>query len=137
MDSLTPQERSARMARIHGRDTGPELVVRRRLHAMGYRYRLHARDLPGKPDLVFASRRAVVFVHGCFWHRHNDPSCKRARLPKSHLDFWLPKLETNRERDARNIAILEGMGWRVFTAWECEIEKMDTLAARLKFFLSA
>lgn len=124
------------MSRIQGHDTGPELVVRRRLHAMGYRYRLHSRDLPGKPDLVFPSRRAVVFVHGCFWHRHSDPACRLARLPKSRLDFWVPKLERNVQRDARNIVALEGMGWRAFTAWECEVSKIDILMPRLTFFLA-
>ncbi|MEZ5939294.1 MAG: DNA mismatch endonuclease Vsr [Hyphomonadaceae bacterium] len=136
MDTLSASERSKRMSLVRGRDTGPELVVRRRLHALGYRYRLHARELPGKPDLVFPSRRAVVFVHGCFWHRHPDPTCKLARLPKSRLDFWLPKLETNRERDNRNVAALEGLGWRVFIAWECEVARIDSLLPRLTMFLN-
>lgn len=123
------------MSRIRGRDTGPELAIRRRLHALGYRYRLHGRALPGKPDLVFRSRRAVIFVHGCFWHRHPDPACRLARLPKSRLDFWRAKLETNRERDLRHVEALEGAGWKVFTVWECQLAEMDGLLNRLVAFL--
>src|SRR5664279_1164504 len=102
VDTLTKAERSARMARIRGKDTGTELVVRSLIHSLGYRYRLHAKSLPGRPDLVFRKRRKVVFVHGCFWHRHDDPGCKLARLPKSRLEFWVPKLEGNRDRDRTN-----------------------------------
>lgn len=119
VDTLSPKERSARMALIRGRDTKPEMRVRKALHAAGLRYRLHAK-LPGKPDLIFPSRRIVVLVHGCFWHRHPDPSCKLARLPKSRLDFWLPKLEGNARRDLEKRTTLEALGWRVITVWECE-----------------
>src|SRR5690242_6390833 len=101
-DTLTKLERSERMARIRGRDTGPEWIVRKLVFSLGYRYRLHGKGLPGRPDLVFASRRAVIFVHGCFWHRHGSKSCRLARLPKSRLAFWLPKLEGNKARDGRN-----------------------------------
>ncbi len=120
MDTLTPGQRSERMSRVKGRDTGPELTVRRAIHKMGFRYRLHARDLPGRPDLVFARRGIAMFVHGCFWHRHPDPACKLARLPKSRLDFWLPKLEGNRARDIATIARLEALGWTVVVVWECQ-----------------
>ena len=127
-------ERSAQMARVRGRDTKPEMRVRRALHAAGLRYRLHAKGLPGRPDLVLPSRRVAVFVHGCFWHRHPDPDCKLARLPKSRLDFWLPKLEGNRARDGRNKAALEALGWKVIEVWECETkpEALSALARRIQ-----
>lgn len=120
-------DRSAQMARVRGRDTKPEMRVRRALHAVGLRFRLHAKHLPGRPDLILPSRRVVVFVHGCFWHRHPDPDCKLARLPKSRLDFWLPKLEGNRARDQRVREQLQGLGWTVIEVWECQ-----TKAAPLK-----
>lgn len=132
-DSLSPDERSRRMALIRGVDTKPEMQVRQLVHGMGYRYRLHGRNLPGKPDLVFRKRHAVVFVHGCFWHRHQG--CHLARLPKSRLDFWEPKLEANRERDARNMTELQKMGWRVLVVWECELKDIDALRSRLRRFL--
>lgn len=113
--------RSAQMALVKARDTKPEMTVRRALHAGGLRFRLHYRHLPGKPDIVLPSRRIAIFVHGCFWHRHSQPDCKLARLPKSRLDFWLPKLEGNRERDARNEAALREAGWDVRVIWECEL----------------
>lgn len=112
--------RSAQMALVRGRDTKPELRVRRALHAAGLRYRLHAGDLPGKPDLVFRGRRIALFVHGCFWHQHPDPNCKLSRMPKSKLDFWRPKLEGNRFRDEKTRSALEDRGWTVVEVWECE-----------------
>ena len=135
MDTLTPEQRSKRMSRVRGRDTKPEMLVRRLAHGMGYRYRLHRRDLPGSPDLVFPSRRKVIFVHGCFWHRHLEPDCKLARLPKSKLDFWGPKLETNRERDERNVVLLEELGWDVLVIWECQTKNRGQLQARIREFL--
>ena len=123
------------MSRVRGRDTKPEMLVRRLAHSMGYRYRLHRRDLPGLPDLVFPSRRKVILVHGCFWHRHLDPDCKLARLPKSKLDFWGPKLETNRERDERNIVLLGELGWDVLIIWECQTKNREKLQARIGEFL--
>jgi len=135
MDILTPEQRSERMSRVRGRDTKPEMLVRRLAHSMGYRYRLHRRDLPGLPDLVFPSRRKVILVHGCFWHRHLDPDCKLARLPKSKLDFWGPKLETNRERDERNIVLLGELGWDVLIIWECQTKNREKLQARIGEFL--
>lgn len=113
--------RSAQMAKIKGRDTKPEMRVRRALHAAGLRYRLHVKGLPGKPDIILPSRRIAIFVHGCFWHRHPDPSCKLARMPKSRIDFWQDKLEGNRARDERNEAALRADGWDVKVMWECEI----------------
>lgn len=126
--------RSAQMSRIRGRDTKPEMRVRRALHAAGLRYRLHAKDLPGKPDLVFRSRRIALFVHGCFWHQHPDPNCKLSRMPKSKLDFWLPKLQGNRLRDEKNRSALEAEGWTVVEVWECEIkpDHLERLIARLQ-----
>jgi DNA mismatch endonuclease (patch repair protein) len=134
-DSLMKGERSERMSRVRGRDTVPEMSVRRLVHGMGYRYRLHRRNLPGKPDLVFPSRRKIIFVHGCFWYRHPDPACKLARLPKSKLDFWLPKLERNRERDLKVQKQLVELGWEYFIIWECEVSETVLLMDKVKFFL--
>jgi len=135
MDTLSKQERSKRMSLVLGRDTKPEMRVRRLLHAFGYRYRLHRRDLPGSPDLVFGPRRKVIFIHGCYWHRHPDPNCKLARLPKSRREFWLPKLEGNRARDERNNAVLMEMGWDALEVWECETFDEEAMAKRLRGFL--
>lgn len=118
-DIFSPETRSRMMSGIRGKDTKPELQVRRALHAAGLRYRLHVRDLPGKPDIVLPRHRAVVFVHGCFWHRH--PGCRLAYTPKSNVDFWLAKLEGNAVRDAGHERTLAQAGWRVFTIWECNL----------------
>ena len=134
-DTLTPKERSERMSRIRSKDTKPEMIVRRLVYGMGYRYRLHRRNLPSIPDLVFPSRKKVIFVHGCFWHRHPDPGCKLARLPKSRLDFWKPKLEANRQRDLENIHKLSRQGWEVLVVWECEIDDKEQLENIIKSFL--
>ena len=116
-DRHTPAQRSANMARIRAEHTKPELRVRRAAHALGFRFRLHRRDLPGSPDLVFPRLRLAIFVHGCFWHQH--PGCRRAVLPASRQDYWLPKLARNRARDAAARAALEAEGWRVVELWEC------------------
>jgi DNA mismatch endonuclease, patch repair protein len=134
-DTLTAAARSERMSRVRGRDTKPELAVRRLLHRMGYRYRLHAQDLPGRPDIVFRGRRRAIFVHGCFWHRHPSSTCPLARLPKSRLDFWLPKLEGNRARDLQNVERLEALGWRVLLVWECELRDREQLKIALQRFV--
>jgi DNA mismatch endonuclease, patch repair protein len=118
MDSMTVAERSERMARIRSKDTKPELRVRQLLHRLGYRFRLHRKDLPGSPDLVFPSRRKVIFVHGCFWHAHD--ACKVANRPKSRQSFWDSKFKRNRLRDIANQKALRQHGWRVYTVWECE-----------------
>jgi DNA mismatch endonuclease (patch repair protein) len=133
MDSLTSAQRSTQMARVKSKDTGPELKVRRLVHRLGYRYRLHRNALPGTPDLVFPKRRKLIFVHGCFWHRHE--SCALARLPKSRADFWLPKLEGNKTRDARNVDSLVKMGWEVLTIWECELNDLTNVRDSLTNFL--
>ncbi|MHC6082990.1 very short patch repair endonuclease [Ralstonia solanacearum] len=135
MDSVSAARRSEIMGRVRSRDTKPELLVRRLIYAMGYRYRLHAKDLPGKPDLVFRSRRKVVFVHGCFWHRH--PGCAFARLPKSRMEFWLPKLEANRQRDIKNERALQEADWTTLIIWECELADLVKLKERIKEFLDA
>lgn len=129
MDTLSPIERSARMALVRGRDTGPELRVRRFLHASGLRYRLHRRVENARPDLVFPGRKTVVFVHGCIWHRHPDPACPLTRTPKSRIDFWTAKFAENMARDARQRAALEAAGWRVLIIWECQTNSMERLEA--------
>lgn len=135
MDTLTPEERSQRMSLVRGKDTKPELTVRRLVHGMGYRYRLHGKGLPGKPDMVFGRRRKVIFIHGCFWHRHPNPNCRLARMPKSRLDFWRTKLEHNRKRDRENQDRLRKLGWDCFVIWECELKNRDAIAKRVRRFL--
>lgn len=133
-DPFDKTKRSAVMRRVKGKDTRPEMQVRRLLHAAGYRYRLHRRDLPGTPDLAFPGRRKAVFVHGCFWHGHD---CRRgARQPKTNAGYWRAKIARNRERDARNRAALAGLGWGSLTVWECEL-KQDGLLTRLEDFLES
>ena len=127
VDRLNPDERSRNMARIRGKNTRPEMRVRRAAHALGLRFRLHRRDLPGTPDLVFPGRRIALFVNGCFWHRH--PGCPKAYTPRSRLDFWQTKFKTNLERDARNIAALTTAGWTPVVIWECETADPDQLTA--------
>ena len=136
MDILNPAERSERMGRIRARDSKPEMLVRRLIHSMGFRYRLHDRRLPGVPDVVFRTRRKAIFVHGCFWHRHPDPDCKLARMPKSRLDFWGPKLQGNRDRDLRQQAELQALGWDFLVVWECELRDKEQLQNALFEFLS-
>lgn len=124
------------MSRIRHRDTKPEMMVRRLLHAMGFRYRLHDKRLPGSPDIVFASRKKAIFVHGCFWHRHPDAGCALARMPKSRLDFWRPKLEGNRTRDVRHQSELDALGWRYLIVWECELRDKEQFRNILLAFLA-
>ena len=115
-DVLTREQRRYNMSRIRGKDTKPEMIQRRGLHAAGFRYRLHVEDLPGKPDLVFPRYRAVIFVHGCFWHGHDCPLFK---LPSTRTEFWAEKIRKNQERDRRAVQALEAANWRVMTVWEC------------------
>lgn len=133
MDILTSAQRSAHMARIRGRNTEPEMVVRRAAHALGLRFRLHRRDLPGSPDLVFPSRRRALFVHGCYWHRH--PGCRLAYSPKSNIDFWQAKFDRNVARDAQVLTALQAAGWRADVIWECETRRPETLPDRLRALL--
>lgn len=135
MDTLTPADRSAVMARVRSKNSRPELVIRKMIYGMGYRYRLHAGELPGRPDIVFRSRRKAIFVHGCFWHRHKE--CALARLPKSRLEFWIPKLEKNRQRDGQVGTLLKKMHWRILTIWECEIDNPAKVENRIRRFLNA
>ncbi|MYH17529.1 MAG: DNA mismatch endonuclease Vsr [Gemmatimonadetes bacterium] len=129
-DSLSKEQRSHNMAKIKGRDTSPELAVRRTAHRLGLRYRLHCRDLPGTPDLVFAKHQLVIFVHGCFWHRH--AGCRFAYTPKSRVKFWTEKFKQNVTRDLRNENTLISLGWRVDVIWECETHNGSTLESRLR-----
>ncbi|MGY1489016.1 very short patch repair endonuclease [Methylobacillus pratensis] len=135
MDNINPIRRSEIMRRVRARNTMPEMIVRRMVYAMGYRYRLHVKNLSGKPDLVFKSRKKIIFVNGCFWHRHQN--CSLARLPKSRKEFWLPKLEANRQRDLKTEIVLREMGWGVLTIWECELGDTDKLKNKIKEFLDA
>lgn len=132
-DTLSPQERSERMSKVRGKDSIPEMKLRRLVHRLGFRYRLHVGKLPGKPDLVFPARHSVIFMHGCFWHRHIG--CKLARLPKSRLDFWTEKLEANRQRDLIHQQQLQEEGWRVLVIWECELDDLEHVALVVKEFL--
>lgn len=134
-DTLDPAARSRRMARVKSKNTGPELAVRRLVHGLGYRFRLHRRDLPGSPDLVFPRHKKIIFVHGCFWHRHTDPSCKLARMPKSRLDFWAPKFDANVRRDEAVQRALEEARWNVLVIWECELGDRVDLESRIRSFL--
>lgn len=129
----TPEQRSRIMRAVKGQDTKPELVVRRLAHGMGYRFRLHRKDLPGKPDLVFPRLHKVVFVHGCFWHGHD---CARgSRQPKSNADYWHTKITRNRQRDAAHLVALREKGWSAAVFWECELKAPSQVARRLKGFL--
>lgn len=133
-DTLSSEERSQLMSRIRGKNTKPELVVRRFLHSMGYRFRVHRSDLPGNPDIALPRYRVCLFVNGCFWHRHR--SCKHARIPKTRSAWWRKKLEGNAVRDKRHAAALRRLGWRVVTIWECQTDKPERLALRLQKLLT-
>lgn len=135
MDTFTKEKRSEVMRKVRGRDTTPERKVRSLLHSMGYRFRLHRKDLPGKPDIVLPKYKSVVFVHGCFWHRHPSVDCKLSRLPKSRLEFWVPKLTRNRERDLLQQEMLTQLGWKVLVVWECELRSIEDLKLKLRNFL--
>ncbi len=130
MDRYSPEKRSALMAKIGGKNTKPELIVRRTAHAMGYRFRLHRKDLPGRPDLIFPKYHLALFVHGCFWHRHHG--CKKCTTPATRTDFWKAKFKANVERDERVRRELEALGWRVEVIWECETKNPSQIEMRLK-----
>ena len=133
-DIFDKKKRSQIMGRISGKNTKPELIIRKALFSEGYRYRLHRKDLPGNPDIVFPNRKKVIFVNGCFWHGH---SCKKAALPTTNKRFWKKKLTGNKERDKRNLAKLKTMGWETLTIWQCEIKKntLETQINKIKVFL--
>ncbi len=133
MDLIASSRRSAHMARIRGRDTEPERTVRHLAHSLGYRFRLHRRDLPGTPDLVFPARHKVVFVNGCFWHRH--VGCRYAYSPKTNVEFWEAKFAANVARDSRVLRELDDLGWSALTIWECETANLELLTEKLKRYL--
>ena len=135
MDILTSDQRSKCMSRNPSKGTKPEIVVRRMTHRMGYRFRLHRKDLPGKPDLVFPARKKVIFVHGCFWHQH--PNCRLASYPKSNQEYWIPKLQRNVERDLKHTDALEELGWQVLTIWECDVRKLEGLEDAIFDFMES
>lgn len=129
-DRITKERRSWNMAQIKGKNTKPEVIVRSMLHRMGFRFRLHGKGLPGRPDIVLPRHKAVIFVHGCFWHRHRG--CKNCTTPANNRNFWVTKLEGNAGRDRRHRSALRRIGWRVLTVWECETEKPEQLGRRLE-----
>jgi DNA mismatch endonuclease (patch repair protein) len=133
-DTISSARRSENMRRIKSKGMKPELIVRSLVHKMGHRYRLHARDLPGKPDLVFRTRKKAIEVRGCFWHQHRG--CPEAHCPKSRIGYWLPKLARNGQRDKNNYKRLLALGWHVLVVWECEVADTEHLSARLRNFLS-
>ena len=134
-DRISEERRSYNMSRIKSSNTSVELAVRRLVHGMGYRYRLHDKGLPGKPDIVFRPRRKVIFVHGCFWHQHSPSVCSDSRVPKSNLGYWEPKLERTKQRDAKNENLLVEMGWESLIVWECELRDIPALRSRIQGFL--
>jgi DNA mismatch endonuclease, patch repair protein len=134
MDIYSPSKRSDVMSRVRGKNTRPEMLVRRLIHALGYRYVLHSKKISGHPDLAFPGRRKVIFVHGCFWHQHNG--CKNSAMPRSRSEYWIPKLRANAERDMRNLNRLQMEGWDALVLWECELKSSDVLEARIVDFLS-
>lgn len=133
VDILTSEERSKRMRLIRARDTQPELAVRRLIHGLGYRYRIHVKALPGTPDIVFPARRKVIFVHGCFWHMHAD--CRDGRVPASRVEYWRPKLFRTRDRDEQHKTDLAVLGWEALVVWECELRDMSKVAEKITEFL--
>lgn len=134
IDTRTPKKRSQIMASVRSKDTGPELVVRKLLTQEGYRYRLHKKGLPGRPDIVFPGKKKIIFVHGCFWHGHR---CSKGALPKSRLDYWKPKIEKNKERDLKNRKALVKDGWKVLTIWQCQLKNIENIRKKLNKFLNS
>lgn len=134
MDTISTERRSANMARIQSRNTSPELLVRSLVHKMGFRFRLHVPELPGKPDLVFPRLRRIIEIRGCFWHQHTG--CIDSHIPKTKIDYWGPKLERNHERDKTNRRKLRKLGWRLCVVWECEVKNRKELSERLATFLN-
>ena len=133
MDVFSKGKRSQIMSRISGKNTKPEIIVRSLLHRMGYRFRLHDKNMPGKPDIILPKHKKVIFVHGCFWHGHKD--CPRSKRPSTNVEFWNKKIDGNIERDNKNIKSLENLGWKTLILWTCEIKNQDILKHKLKSFL--
>lgn len=134
-DKVSPDVRSRMMSKVRSADTRPELSVRRLLHALGYRYRLHAKGLPGKPDISFSAKRKAIEIRGCFWHQHPDPNCPKATIPVTRRDWWEVKLRSNVARDARNAEALSQLGWDVLVIWECDLRSAERLRRQLIEFL--
>ena len=134
-DHLAPEKRSNIMRAIRAKNTKPELAVRQLLNRMGYRFRIHPRDLPGKPDIAFTKRKKAIFIHGCFWHQHPDPACRDSRSPVSNTGYWAPKLARTKERDAGNEIALRQLGWDLLILWECELQPAEGLQERIRQFL--
>lgn len=134
-DKLSTARRSENMRRIKSKGMKPELLVRSIVHGIGFRYALHRKDLPGKPDMVFALKKKIIFVHGCFWHGHRSKHCVDGHLPKSNLEYWVPKIAGNRKRDARNRLALKNKGWKVLEIWECETKDLISLRKKIRKFL--
>lgn len=135
MDNISPERRSSNMGRIRSKDTRPEIALRRLIHGLGYRFRLHRRDLPGRPDVVFPLHRKIIFLHGCFWHQH--PGCREGRVPGSRRDYWVAKLEGNQVRDEANRALLEQQGWEILVVWECELKNAAAVTRTVSKFLGS
>ena len=133
MDRISPEQRSQNMAQVKSKNTKPEMLVRSLLHRMGYRFRLHIKTLPGHPDVVLPRYKAVIFVHGCFWHGHEG--CKRATMPATRTEFWRKKIDGNQSRDRRNLNALEELGYRCLVIWQCEMKDIEVLKMRLSEFL--
>lgn len=133
IDTRTKEKRSEIMSKVRSKNTTPEILIRRLIFSMGYRYRLHVKKLPGKPDIVMAGRRKIIDVRGCFWHGHEG--CKYGRLPKSRLDFWIAKISHNRKRDLENLHELENLGWSVLIVWQCELKELNFLKTKLYEFI--
>ena len=131
-DTRTRDQRRRIMQSVGTKDTRPEMLIRRKLHGLGYRFRLHRKDLPGRPDIVFSAKHKVVFIHGCFWHGHG---CKKGKLPKSRDDYWRPKIESNKARDARVVLALKDLGWTALTLWQCELQDKEQTEHLLCEFL--
>jgi len=134
MDRLSTKDRSYQMSLVKSKNTVPELAVRKLVFSMGHRYRIHGAGIPGKPDLVFSRKKKVIFVHGCFWHRHDD--CKKATTPASNTEYWLPKFAKTIERDRQSLESLRELGWRILVVWECELKDTAALAEKLRVFLN-
>lgn len=132
VDTFTPEKRSAIMRAVKGKDTSPELAIRRLVHSLGYRYRLHRANLPGKPDLVFPGRKKIIFVHGCFWHWHG---CKRSRMPEANRNYWKQKIGRNVKRDRKTRRDLKSLGWKSMVIWECQSKAIDAVSRKIKRFL--
>lgn len=136
-DKISPSRRSENMRRIRSKGMKPELLVRSIVHRLGYRYALHRKDILGKPDMVFAPKKKIIFVHGCFWHGHKIKGCLDGRLPKTNKSYWVPKISGNRKRDARTRRSLKQAGWNIFEVWECETRDAEKLKKRLRKFLGS